>query len=78
MIQFRDKSNGSLLPLYMTDGTASGTGFVNSELRMTYSESAIGRDDNWVYFYGQEAPGAPANIYRSQGSVATAPRCTPP
>ena len=65
MMQFRDKSNGFLLPLYMTDGTASGTGFVNSELRMTYSESAIGRPPSTGYNY-QGRNARCAGQYRSR------------
>jgi len=69
MVNFQ--SFGADLPIFMSDGTATGTGFVNSELRFYMGSLAAPVVNGWLYFYGTEGLGAPSNIYRTRGTVAT-------
>ena len=56
-------------PLYFTDGTTNGSGFVNSELRFSSGANQVVSSGGYVYFFATTGFGS--NIWRTDGTRAS-------
>ena len=57
------------LPLFITDGTANGSGFVNSDLSFSNGSNQVVSSGGYVYFFASTGFGT--NIWRTDGTRAS-------
>jgi ELWxxDGT repeat protein len=70
LINFYTPITGDL-PLFFTDGTSAGSGFVNSELRFSIGTNETVSAGGYLYFFARMGFGAPSNIWRTDGTRAS-------
>ena len=70
LINFFDVLIGDF-PLFFTDGTPFGSGFVNSELRFSIGVNETVSAGGYLYFFARMGFGAPSNVWRTDGTRAS-------